>query len=84
MEMDMATKTKKAKTAKTTTKRTPTFKPDGKITVLAKDNPRRGKRTGKVFGYYKTGMTVEQFLAKPDALMVDLVADVERGHIKVA
>lgn len=58
-----------------------------KITLLVEkgSNPRRaGTRTGKVFGYYKTGMTVEQFLAKPDALMVDLVADVERGHVKVA
>ena len=83
-EMDMATKSKKAK--KTTTNRTPKFKPERKITLLVEKgtNPRRkNSRTGKVFGYYKNGMTVAQFLEKKDARMVDLVADVDRGHIRI-
>ena len=82
----MARTQSKSKTAAkkaTRGKRTPRFTPEQKITLLAKENPRRKGRTGKVFGYYKTEMTVGQFLAKPDALMVDLLADVERGHIKV-
>ena len=78
----MAKKAKKA-----TTKRTPKFAPEQRITLLVEKgtNPRRkNSRTGKVFGYYKNGMTVAQFLEKKDAKMVDLVADVDRGHIKVA
>lgn len=61
------------------------FNPDMKITVIAKENPRRpNTRTHDVFNYYKTGMTVGAFLEKKDARLVDLKADVDRGHIKVS
>ena len=59
------------------------FVPDAKITVIAKDNPKRkGSKEAKRFDRYRNGMTVAQ--AK-DAGMdnLNLTRDVERGYIKV-
>lgn len=80
-----ATKAKTTNGAAKKPGRTSKFNPDMKITVLAKENPRRpNTRTYDIFNYYKTGMTVGDFLAKKDARLVDIKADVERGHIKVS
>ena len=79
-------KTKKAERKSATRRRQPKFAPEQRITLLVEKgtNPRRkNTSTGKVFGYYKNGMTVGQFLEKKDARMVDLIADVDRGHIRI-
>ena len=61
-----------------------TLDPQKKITIKAVENPRRkGSDTYEKFKLYKNGMTVEQAL-KAGLRMVDLKADIERGHIAVA
>ena len=83
-ESDMATNSKKAKKPATNGKRQRKFSDDQKITLLVEGNPRRkGSKTYKIFGYYKNGMTVGQFLQKGGRL-VDVAADVQRKHINVA
>lgn len=60
------------------------FKLDAKITVIAKDNPkRRGSKEAKRFDRYRNGMTVQ---AARDLGMdnLNLTGDVERGYIKVS
>jgi hypothetical protein len=55
-----------------------------KITVLAEKNPRReGSKTFKKFALYETGMTVAEFVSKGGRL-IDVKADLERGHIAVS
>ena len=85
--MAAATKKAKAKKAKkpaTNGKRQRKFSDDQKITLLVEGNPRRkGSATYKIYALYKDGMTVGQFLQKGGRL-VDVAADVERKHIKVA
>lgn len=75
-----------AKRAATERKAHPRILDNMRITLTAKGKEgggRRGgkSRTGKVYGYYKNGMSVEAFLAKPDARRVDVLADYERGNI---
>ena len=81
----MAKKAKKAATKTATrTERQRKFSDDQKITLLVEGNPRRkGSATYKIYALYKDGMTVGQFLQKGGRL-VDVAADVERKHIKVA
>lgn len=59
------------------------YKPDQKITVLAKENPRREGTDGYAnFKLYKTGMTIADFQKKGN--MSKLATDVKRGHVKVS
>lgn len=98
-EEDMSTSTRKAtkggksSTRKPSTKARSTTARKGtkseidraaKITLLAKDNPKR-KNSGaaKRFGYYKTGMTVEQFLEKGGTLG-DVKWDRDHEFIKLS
>ena len=83
---------KKATAKRAATERKPHVKilDNMRITLTAKGKDGSGRRsakasrTGKVFAYYKNGMSVEQFLAKPDARRVDVLADFERGNITLA
>lgn len=55
-----------------------------KITVVAKDNPRREGTSGfKNFKLYKTGMTVAEFVKK-GGLLDKMATDAKRGHIRVS
>ena len=54
-----------------------------KITVLAKENPRReGTAVYETFKLYKTGMTVEQFIEK-GGRMGNVRTDLLRGNISL-
>lgn len=60
---------------------------DSKIIVLAEANPRRkSSKTFEIFEQYVSGMTIGDFLEKAKPLgggLVDIKADIARGHIKV-
>ena len=71
----------KAKTAAAKPKGS--FNPDAKITVLAKENPRReGTDAHEKFKLYKTGMTVADYIKKGGS-SGKIRTDVARGNIKV-
>jgi len=77
----------KAKVAKakdaTKARRGAKFSGDAKITLLRKDNPKRpGTATHGRYKFYKTGMTVSQFIAA-GGKSVDLPWDQERGFISI-
>lgn len=60
------------------------FGPDMKITVLAKENPRRqGTAKYEMFKLYKTGMTVAE-AKKKGITSGNIATDVKRGNIKVS
>ncbi len=72
-----------AKAAPAKTVRTGDFKPDAKITVVAKENPRReGTHGHTVFEYYRKAGTVAKFL-EMGGKVADIRWDVEHDHIKV-
>ena len=78
-----ADKPKKEKKAKASTPRGK-YKPDQKITLLVKENPKRkGSAAYKRYEKYKSGMSVE---AAQEAGMkaINLDRDVSRGFIKIA
>jgi hypothetical protein len=58
-----------------------------KIAVLADENPRRPRtRAHKVFGLYRTGMTLEKFYQRGKRLGAgphDVRWDLQHGHIEV-
>ena len=56
---------------------------DAKITVIAKSNPRRpGTKVHRRFAFYKTGMTVGEFLKK-GGTMGSVRGDLRRGNIRI-
>lgn len=60
------------------------FADTAKITVLAKENPKRGGSSRAIrFSKYKTGMTVRQYL-DAGGKTSDIKVDSEAGHIKIA
>ena len=73
----------KAKKAKANGTRKQAFRDEQKIHLLVKENPRRKTAaTYKIFAVYRNGMTVGDFIKK-GGRMIDVVADVDRKHIKV-
>lgn len=54
---------------------------DLKISVKSKENPKRGE-SAKRFGYYKSGMTVGEYIKK-GGLRSDIAWDVEKDYISV-
>jgi hypothetical protein len=77
------TKAPKAKAAKSNGK-AQTFSPEAKITVLAKENPKRkGTAEFKRFAKYKSGMTVAAAKELGIANNLNLTIDVQREYIKV-
>jgi hypothetical protein len=78
---------KKSKTAKTTAKRAPRFSPTAKITVLAKENPRRaGSGQAARFDVLRkySGKTVEAYLAAKGAHVTCLRFAVANGEARVS
>ena len=58
--------------------------PKSKITLLVDKNPKReGCASHKAFSLYKTGMTVEQFLAK-GGTSADISWDTRKKYIKLS
>jgi len=57
---------------------------EAKITLLAKENPKReGSASHKRFGLYKTGMTVGEFISKGGTL-ADVAWDARKNFISVS
>jgi len=75
-----------AKAPKATPKRgrAAKYPDDAKITLLAKENPKReGSKAHKKFALYETGMTVGEFIAKGGNL-ADVAWDARKNFISVA
>lgn len=60
------------------------FQPEQKITILAKENPKRaGSTAAERFALYKNGMTVKAAL-EAGVKAADLSWDAAKGHISIA
>ena len=74
----------KTKTSKKTNGRAAPFAHDARITVLAKDNPKRESSAAhKVFGLYRKHRTVGDFL-KAGGTTAHLRWDSKHGFIRIA
>ena len=64
------------------------FPDDGKITLIAKENPRRkGSKSHQRFDLLRSGMTVGEYLKEGEKLGADvsnLATDVKRGAISIS
>lgn len=80
----MKTKTKKTNGTKKANGRAAPFAHKAKITVLAKENPKReGSEAHKVFGLYRKHRTVADFL-KAGGTTAHLRWDSGHGFIRIA
>lgn len=77
----------------TTKTKTAPFADNAKITLVAKENPKRtGTKAHKLFSIYKPGMTVAQYSVavlalkgvRPRRARSSLRYDVRHGYVKVA